>query len=63
MLQADKGGRGGLRISHGANSESGNSVSGVSFSGSGNKGSTNRIKSIKSNQTIEKTYSDFFNLT
>lgn len=67
LMRVEKG-RGGLRISgtHGGNSESGHSVSGGSFSGSGQKGTDGgqkRIKSIKSNHTIEKTYSDFFNLT
>jgi hypothetical protein len=64
LMRVEKG-RGGLRISgtHAGNSESGHSVSGGSFSGSGQKGSSNRIKSLKSSHTIEKTYSDFFNLT
>jgi hypothetical protein len=57
---------GGIRISgtNAGNSESAHSVSNGSFSGSGNKGgSGKRIKSLKSSHTIEKTYSDFFNLT
>lgn len=55
--------KGALRISgtHAGNSESGHSASGGSFSGS--KNGMKRIKSLKSSHTIEKTYSDFFNLT
>lgn len=79
LIHMDKGRGGlRISGTHAGNSESGHSVSG-SFSGSGQKpgshgggthhahhgtsGSMKRIKSLKSSHTIEKTYSDFFNLT
>lgn len=50
--------RGGLRI--GTISE-GSGASGGSFTGSGPAGKV--LGSLKSSNTVEKTYSDFFNLT
>jgi hypothetical protein len=57
-----------VRLSGGVGGAASDSANSESFSGSGKKGpagggSAKAMKSVKSNHTIEKTYSDFFNLT